>query len=257
MPAFSLSYASFSLPLPTPRFWSAWTRLPVHLTTHQPGFSVPAQLLLSLFLKNVSLSPSLKEPSRYLLDETFQWNATSPCLALKKKKHKKWILVFKLCRAGGTGCFWKSSAFLVTASTGSQRVFFFIPLLCYGRWLWRRSSEPRRTLPVGYTSEICSCQDTMFAVSVCKPLIHSLLFFQYMSYVTNRIDISTKCVISHLHHMFSNRLSYQEAEGMLGEELRARAQCKVWNRSIFFWRSRDICSKIWSFPNPTPSVFCA
>lgn len=59
----------------------------------------------------------------------------------------------------------------------------------------------------------------MFAVSVCKPLIHSLLFFQYMSYVTNRIDISTKCVISHLHHMFSNRLSYQEAEGMLVKEL--------------------------------------
>lgn len=128
MPAFSLSYASFSLPLPTPRFWSAWTRLPVHLTTHQPGFSVPAQLLLSLFLKTVSLSPSLKEPSRYLLDETFQWNATSPCLALKKKNHKKLILVFKLCRAGGTGCFWKSSAFLVTASTGSQRVFFFNPV---------------------------------------------------------------------------------------------------------------------------------
>ena len=128
-----------------------------------PSDNTSARLLCSssaptfLLLKNASLSlslslcVSLKEPSRYLLDETFQWNATSPCLSLKKtnkQTDKKMDLVFKLCRAGGTGCFWQCSAFLVTASMVLNACFFksryFVmadgseddPMSRSGRYLW-------------------------------------------------------------------------------------------------------------------------
>lgn len=80
------------------------------------------------------------------------------------------------------------------------------PVSLGGRYLW----DIHRKYPVARIQ----CLQL-----VCANLWYIPSFFQYMSYVTNRIDISTKCVISHLHHMFSNRLSYQEAEGMLVKEL--------------------------------------
>ena len=112
--------------LPEPGYGSIWQHISPASLFQLSSYFPSSEKCLSLSL-SLSLCVSLKEPSRYLLDETFQWNATSPCLSLKKtnkQTDKKMDLVFKLCRAGGTGCFWQCSAFLVTASMVLNACFF-------------------------------------------------------------------------------------------------------------------------------------
>lgn len=66
-------------------FWSALTRLWVHLTTHQLRFCFSSQLQLS----SSKISLSHTEPSNYSPDETFQLNAS---LLSRRLPLKRFIL---------------------------------------------------------------------------------------------------------------------------------------------------------------------